>query len=111
MKRLDVPIICLVLSVIVGLVGCAEVQKSTPEASSYYKRGLSFHKEGKYDQAITNYTKAIEINPRLAQAYTNRGAVYLSTGKTEPACDDFRKACELGVCHALNLAKENGNCR
>jgi tetratricopeptide (TPR) repeat protein len=36
---------------------------------------------GKYDLAIIEFTKAIEINPRYAQAYNNRGLAYDAKGE------------------------------
>jgi tetratricopeptide (TPR) repeat protein len=52
--------------------------------------------EGDRDQAIHEYTKAIEINPRYADAYYGRGVVYQFKGKCDQARADYKKACELG---------------
>ncbi len=42
----------------------------------YYNRGLEYQRKGQYDKAISDYTKAIEINPKYAVAYYNRGLAY-----------------------------------
>lgn len=34
-----------------------------------------------YDQAITEYSKAVELNPKFALAYSKRAAAYVSKGK------------------------------
>jgi len=39
----------------------------------YYNRGVAYHKKGLFDEAIADYTRAIEINPEDAEAYHNRG--------------------------------------
>ena len=44
---------------------------STAEVEFY--RGNANADSGKYKEAITNYDKAIELNPQRAIAYNNRG--------------------------------------
>ena len=64
------------------------------------------------DQAIKDYTKAIELNPELAEAYDARGFVYFDKlGDKNRGCTDWKKACDLGVCENYNLAKRNGDCK
>jgi tetratricopeptide (TPR) repeat protein len=53
---------------------------------------------GQYDQAIADYTKAIELNPRDADAYYNRGNAYETNRNMKMACSDWRKACKSGNC-------------
>jgi Flp pilus assembly protein TadD len=67
--------------------------------------------KGQYDQAISDFNKAIEINPKYANAYNNRGIVYISLGNMVSACHDWLKACELGYCKGLNRAKEKCICQ
>ena len=38
--------------------------------------GISLNNLGRKEDAIYDYTKAIEINPRHAKAYINRGTQY-----------------------------------
>jgi Flp pilus assembly protein TadD len=45
-----------------------------------------------YDKAITDHTKAIELNPNNAQAYNDRGDVYSIVGKNKEAEADYAKA-------------------
>jgi len=58
-------------------------------------RGLAYEEKGQYDEAISNYTKALEINPRDADAYYNRGVVYNRKGQSDEAISDFTKALEI----------------
>ena len=41
----------------------------------HLNRGLIKEKEGDFEGAIIDYTKAIEVDPNNAQAYFNRGNV------------------------------------
>ncbi len=64
-------------------------------------RGLAYKEKGKYDEAISDYSKALEINPRDAEAYYNRGIVYNRKGQYDEAISDFSKALEINQRYAL----------
>ena len=74
----------------VGVPGCKKAQ-------DYYNQGRSHIRKKEYDLAISNFTKAIEKNPRLAGAYYNRGLVYLyhHDRDNDKAISDFTKAIEI----------------
>jgi tetratricopeptide (TPR) repeat protein len=55
--------------------------------SDWPKAGAGYH-------AIANYSKAIEINPRFAEAYNNRGLAYAYKGQYGQAISDYNKAIE-----------------
>ena len=63
---------------------------------AYYCRGLIYHKKGDYDKAVADYTEAIRLDPRDADAYYNRGVVYKYKGETAEAEADFAVAKKLG---------------
>jgi hypothetical protein len=65
------PPIVLLLAVVLGLTlgGMARAES----AEDYFERGLEAEKKGKLDQAITDFTKALELNPRDTAAYNKRG--------------------------------------
>jgi len=56
--------------------------------------------------AIEDYNKAIEINPKLAEAYYNRGLAKLFLSKKDSGCLDLSKAGELGYSEAYEAIKE-----
>jgi tetratricopeptide (TPR) repeat protein len=58
-------------------------------------RGKTFFDMGHTPEAIADYTKAIEIDPKFSEAYINRGAAYGKSGKSELALADFNKGIEL----------------
>ncbi len=59
---------------------------------AYIPRGLAYRELKQYDMAITDCTKAIEIDPKSALACNNRGFAYLKVGKKKEAEADFAKA-------------------
>ena len=58
-------------------------------------KGAAYALKGQWDHAITEYNKAIEINPRFAMAYRTRGSAYSKRHQYEEAIADFNKAIEL----------------
>ena len=55
----------------------------------------SLREKGTYKKAISDYKKAIELNPENFDAYINRGHIYFSRGKYKKAVSDYNKAIEL----------------
>lgn len=54
---------------------------------------FDFYSEtGEIEKAISDFTKAIRINRKLAILYKNRGALYKKTGQLGKAAIDFQKA-------------------
>jgi len=64
-------------------------QKTTEEA---YSKGVEYGRQGKYDEAISEFSKAIEINPNLAKAYNDRGLSYFYKILVEEACKNVYSA-------------------
>jgi tetratricopeptide (TPR) repeat protein len=62
---------------------------------AYYGRGNCYYEREKYDLAIADYTKAIELDPKDDVAYFNRGDCYDKQGEYGKAEADFAKAEEL----------------
>ena len=65
------------------------------KAKDLYNAGTMFLNSGKYNEAITQFTKAIEFNPRLNEAYFNRGLAYYKNGDFDKAIDDYNKMPSL----------------
>jgi len=72
------------------LIGCRD------RFADYYNRGIDHLKKGEYDQAISCFDKALEINPRHADAYNNRTIAYYTKGEYHKAWEDVHKAQCLG---------------
>ena len=52
-------------------------------------------KQREYDKAVVHYTEAIDLNPELAEAYSNRGTVYTDKGEVDKAIEDYTIAIDL----------------
>jgi tetratricopeptide (TPR) repeat protein len=55
----------------------------------------------KFPDAISDATKAIEVNPRSAIAYESRGTTYSRAGDDKQAVSDFSRAIEIDAHYAL----------
>ncbi|MBE3141996.1 MAG: tetratricopeptide repeat protein [Planctomycetes bacterium] len=64
-------------------------------AEEYLQSGNTFFDQGNFSQTISDFTKAIEIDPKLAKAYNNRGFVYVTQGNFPQAILDFTKVIEI----------------
>lgn len=65
-------------------------------AEEYNHRGISWGEKGDYDRAISDFNKALEINPRYAGAYRGRGITFFYKRKYDKAWQDVHKAQFLG---------------
>jgi Flp pilus assembly protein TadD len=60
-------------------------QRSDSKAQRYYKKGASYQKQGKLNQAIESYSRALTFNPDHAQAQLNLATTYLQLGRFKDA--------------------------
>jgi tetratricopeptide (TPR) repeat protein len=74
----------------------AGAARPEPEsAEAYYEIGLELQKQGKEEQAIDEFNKALRIDPGFVKAYRNRGYAYLNTNQYDLAIADNNKAAKL----------------
>ena len=64
--------------------------------AAYNNRAKGCYDRGEYDQAIEDWTKAIQLGPSFAHAYSMRAKTYQVLGDQAKAEADFAKAKELG---------------
>jgi tetratricopeptide (TPR) repeat protein len=69
------------------------------QAERYYESGLKKQDEGDLDGAITDYTRAIKVNPRYTEAYNNRGTIRRNKGDVDGAIADYDRAIEVDPEH------------
>ncbi|MDD5585165.1 MAG: tetratricopeptide repeat protein [Candidatus Omnitrophica bacterium] len=56
--------------------------------------GIVYLDKQMYDAAVTEFTKAIELNPHFTEAYYNRGLVHAKEGSFDKTIADYTKAIE-----------------
>jgi tetratricopeptide (TPR) repeat protein len=61
----------------------------------YIDQGLTYHRQGKYKQAISSYSKGIALNPKSAIAYSYRASAYVGQKDYPKAIADSSKAISL----------------
>jgi tetratricopeptide (TPR) repeat protein len=64
-------------------------------------KGTAHLNKGEYDLAISEFNKALEINPGDAGAYVNRGLAYGRKSQYDQAISDFNRALEINPNYAL----------
>ncbi len=70
-------------------------QKSPNKARPYLNIGQILTNRLKYDDALPNFLKAIEINPNFVDAHYNIAVLYNKRDEPNKAIDHYRKALEL----------------
>ena len=61
----------------------------------FANEGVTLGKQGKYEEAIASYDKAIELKPDYADAWHNKGVILGKQGKYEEEIASYDKAIEL----------------
>jgi len=73
----------------------AEPTKSELAAERFCEEGYAKYGQGDYRAAISDFDRAIELDPDYGFAYTLRGVCYLMQGQETDALEDFNKALEI----------------
>ena len=70
----------------------------------YYKEiGNQYFREKKYEEALINYKKAIEVNDQIEVLYSNKGTCEKCLKNYRQALIDYKKAVSLNPMNAKNL--------
>ena len=84
----------LILCLMILGVLCAPAFGQTT-AIDWNDKGNVLVDQGKYDEAIKAYDKAIEINPQLAEVWNNKGLALYHQGKYSEAIQAYDRAIEI----------------
>lgn len=90
--------------------GCTQyINEGKPDkhnlSIAYVNRAIAHSMLGKNDEALKDFSSAIEVDPNNPLAYYNRGNLYLDTGYHDLAISDF--TCALAIDPMFSLAYYN----
>ena len=89
-----------------NMVSSVELKQFPKAALKEFDKGRKSEKEGKIDEAIEHYKRAIEVAPSLYSARNNLGSAYLAKSQFGPAQEQFEaviKANQSDAAAYLNL--------
>ncbi|MBP5973990.1 tetratricopeptide repeat protein, partial [Brasilonema sp. CT11] len=61
----------------------------------HFNQGLALYNQGKLDEAIASYRKALQIDPNYATAHNNLGYALKNQGKLDEAIASYRQALQI----------------
>ncbi len=62
---------------------------SSSEAEKHNDAGFELFQQGRLEEAVAEFTKAIQVDPNFGVAYHNRGAAYGRLGQHPRAIQEF----------------------
>jgi tetratricopeptide (TPR) repeat protein len=82
------------------ITGCSNLIKSGRDtkhilAADFANRGFAYFDTDDYDHAAADYDRAIQLDPKFAQAYSGRCAVQIKKGNLAQAIADCNQAIAL----------------
>ena len=87
-----------------------KLESNTQDYYLYQTKGNIYVTMEKYDSAIINYDKVIEMKPTNARPYINKGAIYELIGDKEKAIENYLAATYLFLTNKFyDEAQEFGN--
>ena len=88
------------------------IKKAPNKARSHNNLGVSLVEEGKIDEAVDHYQKALKNNPNYDDAHYNLANALIKQGKIDEAISHYRQTVQINPHHlaqnnlGLNLAKQ-----
>jgi tetratricopeptide (TPR) repeat protein len=94
-KHLGIFVACAVILLLAACLQPAAKNNTADQAAQLVQQGDSLAGQGNYDDAINEYTSAIDLDPNLISAYMGRGQAYYAQGRSLRSLSDYSKAIEL----------------
>lgn len=94
------PVLILTIFLASRFVTWDAIKGENSEAQAAVQEGTTALRAGKLPQAITAFTRAIDIEPTYAEAYVKRGLAYYRTAQYETAIADYTQTLGLNRYHA-----------
>lgn len=94
-----------------GVISVADADTNVPkEARKAFKQGLKSKSNDAPDEALKNFSRAIDLYPDYFQAFAERGDLYVSQRKLPEAASDFAIALRLNALYGPAL-RGSGYCK
>ncbi len=84
-----------ILIFLLTTIPCFAKSELNKSADYYNELGIKYGEEGDFDNAIDNFHKVIQMNPKYTSAYANLGIIYGKLGEYDTAIKNLKKALEL----------------
>jgi tetratricopeptide (TPR) repeat protein len=84
-----------------------DIKDSVKEETNHMEMGKFYFLNNKYDEAVSEFKKVLEINPLNAEAYYNIGLIHESSNKPDEAKEMYFKA--LSINQDYKIAREKLN--
>ena len=100
-------------TLIIALIGCFLISMASSKiyaqesADSAYQKGANYLKENKLDEAIVEFSKAVELNPNSDDAYYDRGRTYNAKGDLDKALADYTQVISIDSPESIQSAYNN----
>jgi tetratricopeptide (TPR) repeat protein len=94
-KFIVVLLACVILSMLAACLRLPPQNNTADQAAQLVEKGNALSRQGNYDEAIGEYTAAIELAPDLVDAYLARGQAYYFKDGGLMAVSDYSEAIEL----------------
>jgi tetratricopeptide (TPR) repeat protein len=66
--------------------------RESADAKTHLLKGYRLHRQRSYTEALEELNKAVDLDPRNAEAYYWRGRTQMNLGRLDQGVDDFKKA-------------------
>lgn len=73
----------------------SNIPDTTSNETQFFYRYLAYHEAGRFEEAVVEINKAIEVNQSFYGYYLHRGQSYYMAGQFESSIEDYSKAIRL----------------
>ncbi len=70
-------------------------EQSNSEARGAYDQGMDYFRRQQWNLAVQAFLRAVNLEPRFVEAWTNLGYSYRKAGDNQKALDAYRRALDL----------------
>jgi tetratricopeptide (TPR) repeat protein len=93
----------VLLLFVIGILAITLLTVCAPDETPqiWTQKGIMNSNLGKYDTAVINFDRALEMDPEYVLAYNGRGMAYLALERYDEALSDFETAIALDPSFSL----------